>query len=224
MYEGPAKSVGPVGQRELEVLGLLLASLLLTITIFVFRPAEGGGGGRGGRGGRGDGSGSGGGGLPEGWALAESWRRLGAGGLDASIAALLSGAMWNTSPLAIVDLSAMMTSEFGVWPVITAACVLVALGTIGEAAMGRSLGKWALGCRVIAGDGGRPSWKQALARNSVKALCPPLAMMAIGPMGQGSAPTFGTLVISRIHPTRDSGGSGGDGGAGEDEEGSSKDR
>jgi len=183
LYEGLAKAMGPVGQRELEVLGLLLASLLLTITVFVFRPA---------------GSGRESVALPEGFALAEPWRRLAAGAIDAGVAVVISATIWNTSPVAIVDLSMMVTSEHGVWPIMTVAGLLIVMGTIGEATTGRMLGKWALGCRVITRSGERPSWRQAVARNTVKAMCPPLAMMAIGPASQGTASSFGTLVIAPI--------------------------
>ena len=183
IYDGPAKTVGPVGQRELEVLGLLLVSLLLTIAVFVFRPA----------------------GadrvsvlLPAHHALADPWKRILATSIDAAIAVVLSSWIWGTPLRAIVDLALAVTGDHGVWPIVTAGGILTVMSAVGEALTGRTIGKWALGCRTIGSDGRHPSWGQALARNAVKTLCPPLAAVSLNVPGQQSPASFGTFVITRV--------------------------
>lgn len=182
VYKGPAQTVGPVGRRELEVLGLLLASLLLTIAVFVFRPA----------------------GadrisvtLPEGYALADPWKRIVATTIDAAIAVLLSSLMWGVPLRAIVDLAMAVTGEHGVWPIVTAGGILTLISAVGEATTGRTPGKWMMGCRTVASSGDHPSWGQAIARNAVKTLCPPLAAVSLNVPGQQSPAAFGTFVITR---------------------------
>lgn len=182
IYDGPAQTVGPVGQRELEVLGLLLISLLLTIAVFVFRPA----------------------GaervsvlLPASHALADPWKRILATSIDAGIAVVLSSWIWGTPLRAIVDLALAVTGDHGVWPIVTAGGILLVMSAVGEALTGRTLGKWMLGCRTVGSDGNHPSWGQALARNAVKTLCPPLAAVSLNVPGQQSPASFGTFVITR---------------------------
>jgi uncharacterized RDD family membrane protein YckC len=182
LYDGPAQTVGPVGRRELEVLGLLLVSLLLTIAVFVFRPA----------------------GadrisvtLPEGYALADPWKRILATSIDAGVAVVLSSWLWGVPLRAIVDFSLAVTGDHGVWPIVTAGGILTVMSAVGEATSGRTLGKWIVGCRTVASTGDPPSWGQALARNAVKTLCPPLAAVSLNVPGQQSPAAFGTFVITR---------------------------
>lgn len=198
IYDGPAQTTGPVSRRELELLGLLLASLVLTIAVFVFRPA---------------GSDRAAVQFPDGWALAEPWRRILATFVDVLIAALISSLFWNVPFRGVLDLSAAVTGEHGIWPLVTAAAALAAIGTGAEAATGRTLGKWLLRCRVISVSGGNPTLGQAAARNLVKALCPPLAAASLGAPGQRSPTAFGTLVIAPVTDPRagDSAGGAGDG-------------
>lgn len=201
IYEGPAQTIGPVGRRELEVLGLLLASLLLTIAVFVFRPA---------------GAERVSVALPPGFALADPWKRLIATTIDAALAVVLASLIWGAPLRAIVDLALAVTGDHGVWPLVTAGGILMVMSAIGEATTGRTVGKWLVGCRTVGSDGANPGWGQSLARNAVKTLCPPLAAVSLNVPGQQTPASFGTFVIARTGgaSSSDSGEAGPDGSSG----------
>ena len=133
----------------MEILGLLLASLILTIAVFVLRPS---------------GSERESVTLPEGYALADPWKRILATAIDAALAVLIASLIWNVPFRSIVDLSVAVTSESGVWPIVTAAALLALIGTVGEALTGRTPGKWILRSRTVSTTGERPRWGQAAAR------------------------------------------------------------
>ncbi len=181
IFEGSMRTRGPVSRRDVEFLALAMLALLGTVLAYVL-----------GGSGKKQGSIT----LPEGVSLAEPWRRLLAGAFDLGLAVLVA-AILARSELGI----AMGLSEGSIIASPRAVALIVAFvlvqAVVGEALWGRTVGKALTGIRVISSNSGAVTWRQAILRNLVKTLCPPLALAGLSQPPPGGVASFGTVVVIR---------------------------
>jgi len=189
IYDGPVQIIGPVGAREFELLAVLLGSIALSVGVFVLRPSSASQFAIN---------------MPEHHALAEPWRRALAGAIDTGIALLLASQVWSVPIGEMLDPTTVSFDRVGIWPLVLAAGVMIALSTLGEAMFGRTIGKALVGCKTISSAGGKPTVVQALARNTIKTLCPPLGVLSVMTTPPQSSPaSFKTVVVIHIEDTGD---------------------
>ncbi|HBS28206.1 MAG TPA: hypothetical protein DEB06_01865 [Phycisphaerales bacterium] len=181
LYEGPARAVPPVDRREVEALAVLLGSVLLTIGVFILRPA---------------GSYRAAVVPPDGFALADPSRRIVAGAIDLGASLLVAAALFRVPLGEALALTELRATRWGIWPVVAGAAITVFHASIAEALTGRSLGKVITGCRTVAAGGARPALPVALARNAIKIACPPLGLVSLMTPGAAHPGAFGTLVVT----------------------------
>lgn len=182
LYEGPAIMVSAIGARDIAFLLLALVSLAAAVTVFVFRPEA---------------SRRQSVLIPEGTALAGPVTRGMAGVLDFSFAWLIAGIILGSMGSGISG-SMLPSGEGAPITLLLALPIAVVIGAAGEFFWGRSPGKMLTGCRVASASGQRLTLGQAIARNLVRFLCPPMGMawMLQGPEhGPG---LFGTVVVIDI--------------------------
>ncbi len=172
LYQGLAKSTGPVSPNDFRLLSIALLVTMALVLLLVLRPDPN------------DGVIA----IPEGYALAESGRRLVAGIADVVMALWVSCVLWG------VDFAQVLSPEGMIggvsWIVAgTALGVGILTGTVGEWRTGRSPGKLLTGCEVISISGPlgqpgheilrRPGFWRSLERNILKWLLPPMAMLGL---------------------------------------------
>lgn len=179
LYEGPARTVGVVGGSELALLGLALSSLLAAVLIFVFRPESA----------RRESIV-----LPANCALAGPATRAAAGLIDASFALSVSWLFWGWYTGGLVAAASPGGPQGGA-VLLSAAGLAIVVCSITEALVGRSPGKAIAGCRVVSASGGRITFAQAVARNLVRFLCPPLGMAWMVQPPHRATGLFGTVVV-----------------------------
>jgi hypothetical protein len=165
LFEGTLGPGAILRPGELQVLGLILASFLLTIVFFIWRPFE---------------SGIGVVDFPEGVALADPSRRLTAWVIDMSVSVLLAAAIWRVSPFEVALIEP--ASSAGVFPTLTAIGLFIAHTSIAESSTGRSLGKALTRCRVVDRKGGHPPLGRTVLRSFIRGMCPALGTsLLMGP-------------------------------------------
>lgn len=203
LFEGGAALGGPVTGRAVEALMVMLASLVMGVGVFVFRTETPGAIA-----------------FPEGFALAQPWRRAVGALIDMAPGLGLASWLWGVAPWTVLDLGSAFSTEAGIRPLAATLAFAMIHGSLCEGLWGRTVGKLAVGTRTISTSGSRPNMAQAISRNIVRFGCPPLAALSsLGPPGPGSIGpgTFGTLVIVRARepgpdaeaPGNDAGGDGG---------------
>ncbi len=197
LYDGPAKQDGPLSRREVSIIAALLGGVLMAVMVFVLKPEKpaperllkS---------------------LPKGTLPAGMGRRLIASVIDllagVVIAKSLLGLEWGRlTELLFVG----STREWAAMAGLTLAGAWL-LPSTGEWLFGRSLGKWAVDCRVVslrarkptAAAGGEESARvelwQALVRNALKWV-PPLSLtVLLGPRTRHFADQVaGTIVIEQ---------------------------
>ena len=186
LFDGPLGIAGPVSRTELQLLVVLLTSVFLTAVIFMLRPESRAAAPLN---------------FPPNASLATPSRRAIAflidliPGLGAAYFGWFAGAHTLTA-------AATILAEHGAAPILTSAALTIALMTIGEATTGRTLGKALTRCRTISYTGQRPRWRQALARNAVKVLCPPIGLFILLAPASPHPGSFDTLVIVDRPPGR----------------------
>ncbi len=166
LYEGPARTGTALSGRDLQTLALLAGAVMLTVLVLVLRPSP-------------DETGAV--ALPGGMSLAEPWKRAAAVLIDLLPGMFLAALVFNV-PAEDLAAAAAMSADSTPRPVLAflTGIVLTAVHEIlGEWLAGRSLGKWAVGCRVITLSGGRPAIWQAAVRTLLKLFCPPLALFVL---------------------------------------------
>lgn len=176
VYRGPVSRDGPLPQREVVTLVAALCSLFASVVVWVLVPVKW----------RQPIS------APEGYSYAEPGRRAAATLIDMLPGFLLVEAVltaWSWVP----------ADMLGVWPTIAALAVAVVMSGVTEAACGRTLGKWAMGCRTLMPDGTRPTRRRLLARNLVKFVCLPLGLvhLLVPPWKWTNPVSLGTVVAVR---------------------------
>lgn len=165
LYDGTLGPGAILRPGELQVLGLILASFLLTILFFIWRPFE---------------SGVGVVAFPEGAALADPSRRLTAWVIDMTVSVLLASSIWRVSPFEVALIEPAMSA--GVFPTLTAIGIFILHTSIAEASTGRSLGKALARCRVVDRTGGHPPFVRSLLRSFIRGMCPALGTsLLMGP-------------------------------------------
>jgi hypothetical protein len=168
LYDGPPTESWPFSVLEFRLLALLLMAIVAGVLVFVLRPETG------------DGTVL----LPTGTALAEPWRRAVAGAIDLGVAWLIVS--WVIG-ITVESLLVPVLGEGMVPAILLVLVVACAHCTLGEWAVGRSLGKAIAGCRVArvgrAGNAGpgsepprAPTFRGALIRNLVRWGVPPLGI------------------------------------------------
>lgn len=195
MYRGPAVLETPMSAGQFRLLVMVVLGVMVGVLLMVLRQPQADAVV-----------------LPRGTALAEPGRRLLAGLIDAAAAMGVSLAIWGMSPGALFSLSEWLVGS-AFQAVLTAAGVGLAMGTVLEGWMGRTPGKYLLGCEVVkvrsSGEGGEPEapgLRAAFMRNLVKWVLPPVALLSLldpGGLGRGSG-VGSTRVVVRV-------GSGGEG-------------
>jgi len=160
-YRGPARSASPVSAEDLRVLALLLAAITVAIMILVLKPASttelr----------------------LPENVALAGFFIRLGAATIDLVPGLLVASWIYDAPVGEIIATPLGGGAAIGLSPFLSALGVTFVYSAASEALTGRTVGKWALRLRTVAADGGgRPGLWQAVSRNLVKVIAPPIVIL-----------------------------------------------
>jgi hypothetical protein len=172
LYEGTARQALPVSPGEFRLLAAVLVVGMIAVIVLTLRT-----------------------GLddravlmPEGWALAEPWRRSLATVFDALLAAAISGQVFGVSMWSVVTLRVLLEPGPGWWALIgTVVGAAVAYG-VSEGIFGASPGKLLVGARVLssdprsgdAGEGARRlSMPRAILRSTLKWFLPPMAMLGL---------------------------------------------
>lgn len=191
LYDGPLRIAGPVSPGELQVLVILLSAVFFTAVVFMLRPDR-----------RATPPIN----LPPNASLASPARRFVAFLIDLIPGVAVAYVVWFTDARTLEAVATILANR-GAQAILTLAGVTILLSTIGEATTGRTLGKALTRCRTISYTGGRPLWRQALARNVVKVLCPPIGLLVLLAPASPHPGSFDTLVIVD-HPPDDAAGSG----------------
>lgn len=176
IWSGALPTDPPVSKREVANLVMGLGSLLVSVALWVAAPAW----------------------LrrpitpPEGYTYAGLGRRTLATMID-----LLPG--WLAMEALLRWLSWAPPEVLGPAPLVVMLIVTILTAGIGEAAFGRSLGKWVTACRTVNADGRPPEWWRGIARTAAKYLCAPILILhALIPPWKWTHPAcVGTAVVRR---------------------------
>ncbi|TVQ31244.1 MAG: RDD family protein [Phycisphaeraceae bacterium] len=164
LHFGPAVRESPITMRDLTFLALLLSAVVLTILIFVLRPEAAmrvaiv---------------------LPPGTSLAEPWVRIFAALIDFLPGVLLAAFLWSMTPGEVLFQPFGQVGEEGLLPLFSALGVMFLHCAVSEWLTGRTLGKAMLRCRTVSVTGARLTLWQAVARNIIKVLAPPLILLIL---------------------------------------------
>lgn len=189
LYAGRARPVSPVSPRQYRLLIGLLVGTAAVVLVVLVSPDRGASSP-----------------LPDGVSIARAGKRVLAGMIDWALGLVLAGRILGVSPWSML---AVTDGEPGsAWLIPLSLVVAAGPATLGEWIFGRSLGKWALGCRVIdlrgvtpdASVGARPSLAQAAIRNAVRWLVPPVAVFGLAdPDGRHRGDRIsGTAVVEAV--------------------------
>jgi uncharacterized RDD family membrane protein YckC len=163
LYDGYARFPPPLSPSDLRFVMVLLAAVMLGVLLFVLKPetiAESA--------------------PPAGCVLAEPGRRFASAGIDLVIAGLISSALWGVSIADAINPGAffLLTGNES-WPIVTTLGIFFVHGVLGEWIFGRTIGKAMVGCRVSSTRGSRIKLWQAVARNLIKGVAPPLVVFIL---------------------------------------------
>jgi uncharacterized RDD family membrane protein YckC len=185
LYDGPLERVAPVSPEEFKILAAALVAMMVVSLMVVLRPvpreAELA--------------------IPDGCALASPARRLLATALDVMLCALVVARVSGVPFGEIVGLSVLLRPDQS-WLTLPSVLVVgLVYATVLETLLGATLGKLAMGCRVVRtpGAGGPPrriGFIRALVRNGVKWILPPAASLAlIEPTGRHRGDLVAGVVV-----------------------------
>ena len=192
VYSGSERGVLPVNPNEFRMLALALVALMGAALVVALRPAPD------------DGAVA----LPEGTALAEPGRRLAATALDLLLAIAIAARIFGVDVTDVIGMAVILRDDSSWLAIPLTPAIGLAIGTLAEAAFGVTLGKLISGCRVADVSrvpGAKPGFGQALVRNSIKWILPPVAMLMIGDRtGRHRGDTLaGTLVVVELERQTD---------------------
>jgi hypothetical protein len=203
LYEGQARSSGPVSSQELKLLAAMLTVIMAVILIFVFRP-EGAGATVS---------------LPRQATLCDPARRIGAALFDGAASALIASQVTGASLAEVLSPWGMAEDGAALVTLGLIAAIGFAQCTLGECLWGRSLGKAIAGCavavpRTINVEGRltpileRPSFWRAAVRNIVKWVLPPVALAGVfsGQRRHKGDLLAGTVVVVPVEEGETEGG------------------
>jgi len=188
IYDGPIRQGGPVNGYEMRLVMAALAALMVIVLLVVLRLDS-----------RGVIT------LPDRVALARPGPRIAAGIIDLALVAFLVAIARGVSPIAMLNLLDLLDPGREADLILVVGSGFV-LSVIGEWLFGRTLGKAILGCRVISlsrkGEDRRPTLRQAVTRNAVRWLLPPVALIGLlEPDGRHRGDTLArTVVVVDIDP------------------------
>ena len=183
LYEGPARFGPPLTPSDLRLVGFLLSAVMLGVLLFLLKPetpAQAS--------------------APPGFVTADLTRRALAAAIDMALAAGISAAVFGVAVIDAVDPSHLVLLDGAdSWPVLVTSALYLAHGTLGEALAARTIGKALTGCRVASTRGPRVRLWQALTRNLVKVLVPPLVVLVlVDPNRRHTGDLIGgTIVVMR---------------------------
>lgn len=183
VYAGPLESRGPVSRNEASTLLLALGSLFASVILFIARPAS----------------------SRKPVPIPSSFRYAGAGQRAAATAIDLIPAVI-VAEVVTWWLSWIGPELLGPWPGVFGLVCSAVVSAVSEWRWGRSLGKAALGCRVVRAGGDRPGFARAAARNLAKYACPPLGLLvpAVAQSREALPGAFGTaVVVPAMNPAGD---------------------
>ena len=194
LYEGPARTQGPISMEEFRLLGLLLVGVMIIVIVYVLSPdplkGEIG--------------------IPPGTALAEPGRRVAAGMADLLLAAFITSLVLDIPLGETLSIGALVSERGGHWGLIWTLLIGMGLCTLMEGIWGASPGKLILGARVVRASGkhGRPGLLRALIRNACKWLAAPLALVTLlGPARRHRGDVLSaTVVVIPLHDAPEQGG------------------
>ncbi len=194
LYEGPARTQGPISMEEFRLLGLLLVGVMIIVIVYVLSPdplkGEIG--------------------IPPGTALAEPGRRVAAGMADLLLAAFITSLVLDIPLGETLSIGALVSERGGHWGLVWTLLIGMGLCTLMEGFWGASPGKLILGARVVRASGkhGRPGLLRALIRNACKWLAAPLALVTLlGPARRHRGDVLsGTVVVIALHDAPEQGG------------------
>lgn len=169
LYDGPLKPVAAMGGTEFRAIAAVLFFAMAVVLVLALRGDDVTAVH-----------------LPEGWSLAEPGRRLLASTLDLLLLVLVLPRVTGHSVLSVLGPQGWLDGS--VWEVLLVTALAgVALSSVCESLFGRTLGKFVTDCRVVSvggtdTEGDEPAkiaiW-QALMRNAVKWLLPPVALLGL---------------------------------------------
>lgn len=180
IYEGPALTAPPVTGSQLEVLAFVVISVAFSVGVFVLKPIR-----------PSDTVTN----FPAGTSLAPPSRRIFAVLVDALPSLYLAAMLWGISLGELLDVSALLTTKHGIRPLLAAGVFMIAHSAASEAIWGRTIGKFLAGCETIDRMGGRPGAGQAIMRNLMKVLAPPVVLMSLLNPTMPWPGSFGTYVV-----------------------------
>jgi len=189
LFRGPARFGPPLTPSDLRLVGFLLSAVMLGVLLFLLKPE-----------------------TPDqarpapGFAIADLARRTLAGAIDAALAAGVSALVFRVPVIDAIDPSHLVLLDGAdSWPVLATSAIYVLHGTLGEWLAGRTAGKAMTGCRVASTRGPRVRLWQALTRNLVKVLVPPLvALVLVDPNRRHTGDLIGgTIVVMRSDQASD---------------------
>ncbi|GJQ28187.1 MAG: hypothetical protein HBSAPP03_00710 [Phycisphaerae bacterium] len=190
-YEGRARLANPVAMMDLAVLVGLMAVLAGSIVVTVWRPRDEPVV------------------LPKDASLAEPLRRMVGGVVDLSLAMVVAAMASGESSSQWMSIS-WWASPGAQGVILRAVGGLIVMGTVMEAVIGRTPGKFLTGAGVVTVRRGSDAWRcpsllQAFVRNVIKWGLPPVGLMALfDPAGRARADQFaGTAVVIRSPETAD---------------------
>ncbi len=162
-HDGPPTPIMPVSQGEFRVLAALLVVVAAAVLLIAIRP-----------GGTGELV------LPPATALAEPGRRFAATFIDLLVALFIIARVFGVSIIDIATLTVIF-EPMGWWALPGVLAAGWAVGTACEAAFGRTLGKFLLGCRAARADGSGsgPGVCRSAVRNAIKWFLPPIPALAL---------------------------------------------
>jgi uncharacterized RDD family membrane protein YckC len=208
-FDGPVTVAQPIGQHQLQAVVLLLASIMLTVMLYVARRDAGE---------RGAVS------LPEAWVIAEPSRRLLAGLIDAMLAYVVVGLAYGDPVRWLTENVIVLISEEGATPIMLWVIALGAHTAATEVVFATTIGKRLTRLRTVTSRGGKPDAKTAITRSFARAACPFAAVLLLMEPHRPHPASLGTFsVMRRIDRPGDGdggadrhGGRGGRGGGGTD--------
>ncbi len=190
LHRGEPEQPSPVSQQDLQFLGVLLMAIMLTVLIFILRPAA---------------SAKTTVTLPEKTALASPVSRLIASLIDLLPGLLIASRLYDVGALETLALPFSASGAEGAMPFLAAMGIFFLHSALSEWIWGRTMGKALLGLEAVSVTGGKLTPWQAVSRNVVKTLAPPLILLVFLDPRRRHAGDFiaGSAVVAPIEDDAD---------------------
>lgn len=185
LHRGSPEQPSPVSRQDLQFLGVLLMAIMLTVLIFILRPAA---------------SAKTTVTLPEKTSLASPMSRLFAALVDLLPGLLIASRFYGVGAVETLTLPFSAGGAAGAMPFLAAMALFFLHSALSEWLWGRTLGKALLGLTTLSVTGGKLTPWQAVSRNVVKTLAPPLILLVFLDPRRRHAGDFisGSVVVAPI--------------------------